>query len=64
MLPLNRIYTPEELRAMCRLSPVAPGTVGPHRNGASAGRSRGAFLGVLQRLVSRGGLRRPAPGTA
>jgi hypothetical protein len=64
MLPLNRIYTPEELRAMCRLTPVEPGTVSPHRKGASVGRDRGALLGVLQRLVSRGGFRRPAPGTA
>jgi hypothetical protein len=64
MLPLNRIYTPEELRAMCPLTPVESGTVAPHRERASAGRDRGALLGVLQRLVNRGGFRRPAPGTA
>jgi hypothetical protein len=64
MLPLNRIYTPEEIRAAARLSPAQ------FRNPAGAGRrvapvssERGPLVALLQRFVARGGFRRPAPGT-
>ncbi len=64
MLPMNRIYTPEELRTLSRLSPVESGTpVAPRRQAVATRRGGGALLALLQRLVDRGGLRRPAPGT-
>ncbi|HET9770819.1 MAG TPA: hypothetical protein VFS16_08015 [Acidimicrobiia bacterium] len=67
MLPLNRIYTPEELRAVARLSPADPRkSVGSPRTAPRTGGTRGtrgSLLAVVQRLVARGGFRRAAPGT-
>jgi hypothetical protein len=66
MLPMNRIYTPEELRAMSRLTPVelrvpvrsARQAVGPTGIGG-----RGSLVAMLRRICSRSAVRRSAPGT-
>lgn len=68
MLQLHRIYTPEELRAMARPAPAEsrhrhaaghrPGTGRPNRD-----HGRKTVLSALARLVRRGAVRRPAPGT-
>ena len=64
MLPLNRIYTPQELRAMSRLTPTDLCAPLPAREitGRQAGVSRGRALLILgQRLFGRTVLRRQAP---
>ena len=64
MLPFNRIYTPQELRAASRLTltdhhgPVVAREITGRRAGVSRGR---AVLGLGQRLFGRSGLRRHAP---
>ncbi|MEW6476988.1 MAG: hypothetical protein AB1679_32430 [Actinomycetota bacterium] len=66
MLPFNRIYAPEELRAMSRLTPTgaqpytgAAGTV----DGPAGPGTRGTLARLVQRLLRRNAARRPAPGT-
>ena len=66
MLPFNRIYTPQELRAASRLGPTtrqAPIEAG-ETTGRRAGLSRGrALLALGQRLFGRTGLGHEAPST-
>jgi len=63
MLPMNRVYTPLELRAASRLTPTnlnAP--VVDHRSQTRpAGPGRGRALVALRQLFGRAGLRRSAP---
>ncbi|MEW6472173.1 MAG: hypothetical protein AB1679_07875 [Actinomycetota bacterium] len=66
MLPFNRVYTAAELRAMSRLTPTGPQPpVGAGRAAGVPARvgSRRTLITVWQRLLGRGGARRPAPGT-
>ena len=64
MLPFNRVYTPQELRAASRLvladhhRPVVARDMTARRADVSRGR---ALLGLGQRLFGRSGLRRQAP---
>jgi hypothetical protein len=64
-----RVYLPQELEAMSPLTPLA--TADPHRSdddgrsdaGPSAGGGLRTLAATLSRLLGRGRLRRPAPGT-
>lgn len=63
MLPFNRIYTPQELQAMSRLTPAHPRPLASHapaHRPAPTGRG-GLLVALRQRLFARGGLRRSAP---
>jgi hypothetical protein len=68
MLPY-RVYLPQELEAMSSLSPATTAVPPVRRDdeGSGAGpTTKGgvrAVLAGLSRLVGRGRLRRPAPGT-
>jgi hypothetical protein len=64
MLPLNRVYTPQELRAASRLTPTdRPSSLGVHRTAAPPdGRGRrGNLVAALLRRVGRSAVRRSAP---
>ena len=68
MLP-NRVYLPQELEAMSSHTPVktADHRLAPNADRTDVGpAARGGLrmvLATLSRLVGRGRLRRPAPGT-
>jgi hypothetical protein len=66
MLPMNRIYTAQELRAMSRLTPVELRTPVPaaRKAGGSTGSGAGGRLAArLRRICARAVVRRSAPGT-
>jgi hypothetical protein len=66
MLPMNRIYTAQELRAMSRLTPVELRTpVRPARQtrGSSVIGGRRSLVALLRRISGRSAVRRSAPGT-
>lgn len=63
MLPFNRIYTPQELRAMSRLTPGHPQPVGSHpaTDRPAPTNGGGLLVALRHRLFGRTGLRRSAP---
>jgi hypothetical protein len=66
MLPFNRVYTPDELRAMSRLTPADPQAsllVARTTTQLGARGRRETLVTALRRLFGRTGVRRSAPGT-
>ena len=64
MLPLNRVYTPQELRVASRLTPTrASEPVVDHRLESLTARPgrRPGLAALWQRLSARAGVRRSAP---
>jgi hypothetical protein len=63
MLPFNRVYTPQELLTASRLTPAERQPLGVVRMPVERAASRRTLAALLQRLTTRGGLRRPRPRT-
>jgi hypothetical protein len=65
MLPFNRVYTPEELRAASHLTRTdRQSSLGIYRTvGRPARRGRGKLFAALLRRFGRTPVRRSAPGT-
>jgi hypothetical protein len=66
MLPFNLVYTPQELRAMSRLTPAGPHSplAAPRTTDRSAERATSVtIVALVRRLLGRPGVRRSAPGT-